>query len=285
MPRERGMTMKHGIIGTTAACVGAAAGLTVLLIAPGHATTEMKAPFMHRNFAHRGLHKRDKSVPENSLAAFRRAVKAGYGVELDVHITKDDQLAVFHDDNLKRVTGVDRNIEDLTMAELKQLRLCGTEETIPTLQEVLEVLDGKVPLILEIKRGKRNTQLCQLIRSALFGYNGPVCIESFDPTIIRWWMKHAPEVLRGQLSQPPKDYKGEAQPAVAFLCGNLLTNVLCRPHFIAYRIAPKPFTVRLCDAMGAIRAGWTSKEWSHEQDYDILIFERYKPGVWFRAQI
>ena len=277
--------MKTGIIGTTVLGAAAAAGLTAWLIAPGHASTEMKAPFMHRNFAHRGLYKRDQSVPENSLAAFRRAVKAGYGIELDVHITADDQLAVFHDDNLKRMTGVDRNIEDLTMAELQQLRLKGTEETIPTLQQALEVLGGKVPLILEIKRGRRNTQLCQLIRSALFGYNGPVCIESFDPTIIQWWRNHAPEILRGQLSQPPKDYKNDASPAAAFLCGNLLTNFLCRPHFIAYRIAEKPFTVRLCDAMGAIKAGWTSKEWAHEKDYDIVIFERYKPGVWFRAEI
>lgn len=277
--------MKTGIVRTAALCASAAAGITVWLIAPGHASTEMKAPFMHRNFAHRGLHKRDKSVPENSLAAFRRAVKAGYGIELDVHLTADDQLAVFHDDNLKRITGLDRNIEDLTMAELQALHLCGTEETIPTLREALDVLDGKVPLILEIKRGKRNTELCWRIRSELFGYNGPVCIESFDPTIVRWWWKNAPDVLRGQLAQPPKDYKKDASPAAAFLCGNLLTNFLCRPHFVAYRIAPKPFTVRLCDRMGAIRAAWTSKEWAHEKDNDIVIFERYKPGVWFRANI
>ena len=199
-----------------------------------------------------------------------------------MHLTADGELAVFHDDNLKRMTGRDEAIEALTMAELKTLRLCGTEETIPTLREALEALDGKVPLILEIKRGAHNDRLCQRVLSTLHGYSGPVCIESFDPFIVRWWKRNAPEYLRGQLAQPPKDYKGEASPAAAFLAGNLLTNFLCRPHFIAYRIGSKSITVRLCEAMGAIKAGWTSREWKHETDYDIVIFEHYKPGVWFR---
>ena len=131
----------------------AAAGLAVYLVAPAHATREQKAPFVDRNYAHRGLHKKDKSVPENSLAAFRRAVKAGYGVEMDVHITADDQLAVFHDDTLKRMIpgAPDGRIETFTLAELKQFRLLKTDEQIPTLEEALSVLAGRVPLILEIK--------------------------------------------------------------------------------------------------------------------------------------
>ena len=265
----------------------ALAGTALWLIAPAHASDEMKAPFMDRNFAHRGLHKKDKTVPENSLAAFRRAVKSGYGVEMDVHITADNQLVVFHDNTLGRMVkgAPEGRIESFTLEELRGMHLLNTAEGIPTLQEALEVLAGRVPLILEIKTGPRNQLLCTLTARALSGYNGPVCIESFDPRILQWWRKNAPDFMRGQLSQMPKDYKKEASPVEAFLAGNLLTNFLARPHFIAYKIGPKPATVRLCEALGAVKAGWTSKEWKHEKDYDIVIFEQYKPGVWFRAEV
>ena len=265
----------------------AAAGLAVYLVAPAHATREQKAPFVDRNYAHRGLHKKDKSVPENSLAAFRRAVKAGYGVEMDVHITADDQLAVFHDDTLKRMIpgAPDGRIETFTLEELKQFRLLKTEEQIPTLEEALAVLAGRVPLILEIKSGPRNNRLCALTAGALAQYTGPVCIESFDPFILRWFKKHAPQYLRGQLAQKPEDFKDKLPRVEAKLAGNVLMNYASRPHFIAYRIGDKPLTVRLCEKMGAMKAGWTSREWKHEKDYDMFIFEHYKPGVWFRAEV
>lgn len=265
----------------------AAAGAGVFLLAPAHAAREQKAPFMDRNYAHRGLHKKDKSVPENSLAAFRRAVKAGYGVEMDVHITADDRLVVFHDDTLRRMIpgAPEGRIETFTLEELRQFRLLKTDEQIPTLEDALAVLAGRVPLILEIKSGPRNDRLCALVSGALARYPGPVCIESFDPFILRWFKKHEPSYLRGQLAQKPKDYKNALKGARAFAAGNLLLNAAARPHFISYRIGEKPATVRLCEAMGAMRAGWTSREWKHEQDYDMVIFEHYKPGVWFRADI
>ena len=264
-----------------------AAGITAFLLAPAHASREQKAPFVDRNYAHRGLHKKDKTVPENSLAAFRRAVKAGYGVEMDVHITADDQLVVFHDDTLKRMIpgAPEGRIETFTLAELKEFRLLKTEEQIPTFEEALAVLAGRVPLILEIKSGPRNARLCALTAGVLAQYNGPVCIESFDPFILRWFKKNAPQYLRGQLAQRPEDYKESLPLAQARIVGNLFTNFAARPHFIAYRIGDKPFTVRLCEAMGAMKAGWTSREWKHEKDYDMVIFEHYKPGVWFRAEI
>ena len=265
----------------------AAVGAAAFLLAPAHATVEQKAPFMDRNYAHRGLHRKDKSVPENSLTAFRRAVKAGYGVEMDVHITADDQLVVFHDDTLGRMVknAPEGRIETFTLAELKRFRLLKTDEQIPTLQEVLEVLAGRVPIILEIKSGPKNQLLCVLTARALAGYPGPVCIESFDPFILRWFKKNAPDFLRGQLAQKPKDYKDSLKLPKAMIAGNLLLNAAARPHFVAYRIGPKPVAVRLCEAMGAIRAGWTSREWTHEKDYDMVIFEHYRPGVWFRPEI
>ena len=279
--------MIHPILQFVVVPAAVAAGGTAFLSAPGHYTKAMQAPFADRNYAHRGLHKKDKSIPENSLGAFQAAVDAGYGIELDVHLTADEQLVVFHDDTLKRVCGVEGRTDDQTLAQLRQLRLYNTEYTIPTFDEVLDVLGGKVPLILEIKRGEkreRNALLCKKIRERLLRYDGPVCIESFDPAIVAWWRHNAPEVLRGQLSQPPKKYKGNTKWITGFLCGNLLTNVVARPHFIAYCIGDKPLTVRLCERMGAIRACWTSRAWKHESANDMVIFEHYRPNVWFETK-
>ena len=106
-----------------AAPAAACAGAFAFLIAPGHATRAQKAPFLYRNYAHRGLHTEDGTVPENSLPAFRAAAEAGYAVEMDVHLTADDQLVVFHDDTLERMCGVPGVIDDFTLAELRALRL------------------------------------------------------------------------------------------------------------------------------------------------------------------
>ena len=105
----------------------------------------------------------------------------------------------------------------------------------------------------------------------------------FSPDIVSWHA--ARKTLRGQLSQPPKDYGKALNKPAAAIVGNVLTNVIARPQFIAYKIGPKPLSVRLCEAMGAVRAGWTSRAWTHEHDYDIVIFEHYRPGAWFRADI
>ena len=264
-----------------AAPAAACAGAFAFLVAPGRATRAQKAPFLYRNYAHRGLH----TVPENSLPAFRAAAEAGYAVEMDVHLTADDQLVVFHDDTLERMCGVPGVIDDFTLAELRALRLGDTDCVIPTFAEALTALGGRVPLLLEVKRGHNNRRLCALTLAALRTYGGPYCVESFDPTIVAWFRRNAPDILRGQLSQPPKDYGKALNKPAAAIVGNVLTNVIARPQFIAYKIGPKPLSVRLCEAMGAARAGWTSRAWTHERDYDIVIFEHYRPGAWFRADI
>ena len=268
-----------------AAPAAACAGAFAFLVAPGHATRAQKAPFLYRNYAHRGLHTEDGTVPENSLPAFRAAAEAGYAVEMDVHLTADDQLVVFHDDTLERMCGVPGVIDDFTLAELRALRLGDTDCVIPTFAEALAALGGRVPLLLEVKRGHNNRRLCELTLAALRTYGGPYCVESFDPTIVAWFRRNAPDILRGQLSQPPKDYGKALNKPAAAIVGNVLTNVIARPQFIAYKIGPKPLSVLLCEAMGAVRAGWTSRAWTHERDYDIVIFEYYRPGAWFRADI
>ena len=130
--------------------VAVLAAVYLFLIFPGQSSEEDRAPFMHRNFAHRGLYDNEKGVPENSLAAFRAAMENGYGCELDVQFTKDKQLIVFHDNDYKRACGVDKPVWELTLEEAKELRLFGTDERIPTFREVLDTIAGQNPLIVEI---------------------------------------------------------------------------------------------------------------------------------------
>ncbi|MEG1633174.1 MAG: glycerophosphodiester phosphodiesterase family protein [Oscillospiraceae bacterium] len=263
--------------------VAAALGAVTFLVAPGKSDKKMRAPFMGRNFAHRGLHKIDKSIPENSLPAFDAAARIGYGVELDVHITSDGELVVFHDNDLLRICGVERRVEDMTWPELRELRLCGTEYGIPLFSEVLRVINNRSAIIVELKRGGRNKELCKKTYKLLKDYGGRYCIESFDPAIVLWFRLHAPQVLRGQLASNPFDMAKGTNKLSAFLVGNLLTNFIARPHFIAYGLAmPKPLTVRYCEFLGAMRVAWTSREWKNEQNNDAVIFQFYRPRVKYK---
>ena len=141
-------------------------------------------------YAHRGYHDKPH-IPENSMAAFRRAIEHGYGAELDVHLMKDGRLAVIHDASLKRTAGADVLVEDLTAEELKQYRLEGTQEQIPLLEEVLPLFQGKTPLIIELKAERGNhAQLAEATCAMLDRFRVNYCIESFDPRCILWLKKH-----------------------------------------------------------------------------------------------
>ena len=260
-------------------CAAAAAGLPVFLLAPGKATKRQKAPFYGRSFAHRGLHTEDKSVPENSLEAFRLAGRAGYGVELDVQLTKDGQVVVFHDDTLDRVCGVPGKLADKSYDELKLLSLCGTNQRIPLLTEVLEVYQGRGPLLVELKTGSRNRELCEKTYAILSDYPGEVCIESFNPFIVRWFRLHAKDIVRGQLATWPKDYEGSVSRGKAFLLSRCLLNFLARPQFIAYRAGIRPLGVQLSEAMGAMNFVWTARNERAERGRDAVIFEFYRPQL------
>lgn len=255
--------------------------LPVFVLAPGRAGRRQRAPFMGVNFAHRGLHSRDMTVPENSLEAFRLAARAGYGIELDVQLSKDGQVVVFHDDTLERVCGVDSRVDEKTYEELSALRLCGTEHKIPLFSEALAVIRGRGPLIVELKNGSRNRELCEKTYALLENYRGEVCVESFNPLIVAWFRFHARDIVRGQLAMPQKYYDGQPRP-LAFIMSNTLMNFLARPQFIAYRIGKKPFPVRLSELMGAIKIAWTSHEPRNERRNDGVIFEFYKPRVKYR---
>ncbi|HIS97224.1 MAG TPA: glycerophosphodiester phosphodiesterase [Candidatus Scatomorpha pullistercoris] len=266
----------------TAGGAAALAGICAYMVAPGRRDREQRAPFMGRNYAHRGLHRIDKSVPENSIPAFEAAARIGYGVELDVHLTQDGEVVVFHDDDLVRLCGAEGKVEDKTLSELRQYKLCGTQYGIPTLKEVLEAINGRCPMIVELKKGGKRRELCRKTYDLLKGYDGRWCVESFDPRIVFWFRIHAPQALRGQLSTRMSELRKSTGPVQAFILSRLFLNFLTRPHFIAYEIGRKPLTVKLCELMGAMKVAWTSREWKTEEKNDAVIFQFYRPRVKYK---
>ena len=260
----------------------ALAGLFLLLLwAVRPARRRSTIPFDRTLYAHRGLHDNAGGVPENSLAAFAAAVKAGYGVELDVQLTADRQVVVFHDNDLRRMCGIDKRIDECTYAELKELRLLGSDQRIPLLSDVLEVLDGAT-LMCEFKAMRRYTDIssCQLTLPLLDTYKGAVCIESFNPLMLRWFRKHAPQYVRGILSK--RFDKEETAPHLRLPLASLWMNFLCRPDFIAYQHTDhrQPF-FRLCRLFRPMTVAWTVKspaqQTAAERYFDTVIFEGFRP--------
>ena len=152
---------------------------------------------LRRPFAHRGVH---SQYPENSILAFEKAIELNLGIELDIHLTKDGQLVVFHDDNLRRMTGANEYIKLLNYEQIKQYRLNDTDCTVPLLSEVLKLVNGKVPVLIEIKTNNNMKRLVPKLKQELDTYKGKVFIQSFSPFALRRCYKAMPNILRGQLS-------------------------------------------------------------------------------------
>ena len=260
------------------------AAVPLFMLAPGRASRRQKAPFLDRNFAHRGLHTPNKTVPENSLEAFRLAAENGYGVELDVQLSKDGRVVVFHDDTLDRVCGVHGRIDAFDYKELSRMKLCGSEWGIPLFTDVLRLIGGRVPIICELKTSPHNTELCRKTYDLISSYQGDICIESFDPRIVAWFRFHAKDLVRGQLAMLPSQYPEDVTGGkpFAFLAGHTLLRLLGRPQFIAYEIGPQPLSVHLAQLFGAMKVAWTSHDAKNEKGKDVVIFEYYKPQKMFK---
>ena len=234
------------------------------------------------HYAHRGLHDNNSLAPENSMAAFRKAVEAGYGIELDVQLTKDRIPVVFHDETLKRVCGAEGKVRDYTYGELQKFNLCKSEEKIPKLGDFLEMVDGRVPLIIEIKIYEKASEVCQRADELIREYKGVYCIESFHPFAVKWYKEHRPEVIRGQLSANFKK-SDKKEDAGMFLVHYLLTNFLCRPDFIAYDHRHKNSISRLINKylFRALNVAWTIRSREElaaaQRDFDLFIFEKFLP--------
>ncbi len=208
-------------------------------------------------------------------------MEAGYGIELDVQLSKDGIPVVFHDAGLKRMCGVDGNVWEYTLEELQNLRLAGSAARIPTFADVLAAVDGKVPLIVEYKLDVVSTKVCELGNELLKDYRGPYCIESFHPLALRWYRRHRPEIMRGQLGMDfwkEKEYRGKTQ---YLLLSFLLTNFLTRPDFIAFNHTDaRNLSRRVCRRLGALSAAWTirsRKQYEHVKDeFDLFIFDSFR---------
>lgn len=187
------------------------------------------------NFAHRGLHENGTDAPENSLPAFKKAVDEGFAIELDVQLTSDKVPVVFHDFNLKRACGTDLKVRDLTLDELRsRMRLFGTNERIPTLTEVLELVDGRVPLLVEIKSEDFDMTVCRRACELLDKYKGEYCVESFNPLVLLWFRMKRPNVIRGQLSDNFIKDGVKGNKWMLTLHSNLVTNFATKPDFISF---------------------------------------------------
>lgn len=191
--------------------------------------------WLGERFAHRGLHDIKRGLVENTLPAFAAARDAGFGMELDIRFSKDMQVVVFHDDDLLRLAGDARRVRQLTLEELKVIPLAGIDSArIPTLREVLDLVDGKTPLLIELKSGPDNARLCQALMDMLADYRGEYIVESFNPLIVAWFRFHAPQVVRGQLVGPLRIYRPTVNGLAAFFMADLLANIVSRPDFVAY---------------------------------------------------
>lgn len=253
--------------------------LYLFLVAPKN-KKEMNN-FKSKYYAHRGLHNVERA--ENSMSAFKAAVDAGYGIELDIRLSKDGKLVVFHDDTLDRVCGREGRVIDFTAEELATFSLNGTSDGVPLFSDVLALIDGKVPLLVEIKEAAGDSSVsiaaCEMLRE----YKGEYIIESFNPLSLKTVKENMPEIPRGILSHRYFEYEQSRKP-LFFLLQTLMLNFLCRPAFIAYdHRHADALSLRFVRSFFDVPTlAWTvrSAEEEHEarkRGFDGIIFENYLP--------
>lgn len=182
--------------------------------------------------AHRGYF--DDEAPENSLAAFKKAIDRGFAVEMDVQILKDGTLVVFHDDDLERMTGKKGLLREMTYEDIQSLKLKGTNEGIPTFESFLTLIDGQIPLMIEFKNDTFSNALEEKSWSLLKTYKGEFVIQSFNPKSVLWFKKNQPQIVRGQLSY---DYKASNYNKIMkHVLSHVWLNLWTKPDYVIYDI-------------------------------------------------
>ncbi len=257
--------------------------LWLIMIQPYNERKERMAKWKGFDFAHRGFHDNEGDAPENSLAAFRLACESGYGIELDIRESADGQIVVCHDDNLLRVAGIDRCISEMTSSEIRQVHLFHSKEGIPTFQEALKVIDGRVPVIIELKTDgqKQIPSFCESAAFFIDSYQGDTCIESFDPRVLYWFRKHHNLTLRGQLSDR-FSMANWSHHIGGFFLSCCIFNRFTKPDFIAYNQQHATrLRYQMMKLMGVFGVAWTvrsEEELERAQLYfDLFIFEGFHP--------
>ena len=265
------MTVAIGILAALVLC----AGVFAFLIAPGKAPGHGRFDGL---YAHRGLHGKDAA--ENTLAAFERACRMNVGVELDLRLSADGAVVVYHDDSLERLCQRPELVSELTAEQLQQLNVAGCGQGVPLFSQVLAVIAGRAPIIIEIKTTQKREELCQKVCQCLQGYPGAYCVESFDPLMVRWFRRHRPEIFRGQLACKMGKDSGRSG-LLRFGLRHLLTNFLGRPQFIAYRYEDRcSLSLWACKKIWKAKtAAWTVKnqEQLATKAFDLYIFEGFLP--------
>lgn len=234
-------------------------------------------------YAHRGLHDNETDAPENSMKAFAKAVEAGYGIEMDIQLSKDGIPVVFHDFTLDRICGVEGKVCDFTYEELQEYTLCKSEERIPRFEDVLKLVGGRVPLIVEYKLVGNDTSVCVAGDKLLKEYDGIYCIESFHPFALHWYRKNNKKVMRGQLSYSFKKEDGSRRSLLDIALANLLFNFITKPDFVAYDHKDYRNRARgICRYVyGGLAVAWTIKSQDElderREDFDLFIFDSFIP--------
>lgn len=232
-----------------------------------------------RPVAHRGLH--SEGVPENTLAAFGAAIDAGLPIELDVQLTADDAMVVYHDADLQRLSERPERVRDVTVEQLRDMRVRGSDQHPPSLAETLDFVNGRVPILLEIKAGEQRYLRASATGAALRGYRGPVAVQSFDPYIVGWFHRNAPEIVRGQLAGSLADVRSISW-GTRLLLQNLAFATVSRPHYVGYEFASTSKA-----RSWLIRKRWPLLLWTVAAHEDMgralalgdnVIFEGFEPS-------
>jgi glycerophosphoryl diester phosphodiesterase len=223
-----------------------------------------------RPFAHRGLH--GAGVPENSRAAFEAAIEARHGIELDVQVSGDRRAIVFHDEELGRLAEDEGYVRGRSAAELGRIRLRDSDETIATLPQILALIAGRAPLLIEVKApGREVGPLAQAVADALDGYEGPVAVMSFNPEVGHWFARHAPKWLRGLVvTERGRKWRGGMVRRLSLWRG--------KADFLAYDIRDLPSRFAEAQRRAGLRAlTWTVRSLADRakaaQHADQIIYE------------
>jgi glycerophosphoryl diester phosphodiesterase len=230
--------------------------------------------------AHRGLH--DETRPENSLAAIDAAIQQGFPIEIDVQTSADGRAVVFHDWNLRRLTGLDARVKFTKAADIARLRLAGGSEPVPFLEDVLDLVNGRQPLIVEIKNRKRPCALEPEVSRILRNYRGLVAVHSFNPFSLGWFRRNHPGLCRGQISCSfdTDDMAGWKK----FILAHYGMNWMSRPHFISHhwKQLPAIVPILLRSFLKLPLLTWTVRSEKEQasalQDADNVFFEGYLPS-------
>ncbi|MGN0790205.1 MAG: glycerophosphodiester phosphodiesterase family protein [Christensenellales bacterium] len=240
--------------------------------------------FIGTPIAHRGLH--DEIREENSISAFKAAIERGFAIETDVHLLRDGVVAVHHDNSLKRICGKDVRIESLTSSQLKDYPMTLGGEIIPTLPEMLALVDGRVPILIELKTicGWRNNDLAKAVLRDLknYPYKDVIALQSFDPFAVRWCRRHQTEYPFGQLASAEGE-KGKTPKVLNDFMGKLHVNAISKPMFTSYDVvsSPNKYIDKTHEKMPVL--SWTVRTEENlavaKKYADNVIFEKISPDI------